>query len=151
MKARNFVTMSNAALASMLILTGVACTLHIAPDYSPETATSIVDTEKAVDRFYAALEAVPQDKRSFEQFSPAYQNVEVEIRSLILRSKIQPMNEKTTDMANTLLDLWQKKEGRHKESNTYSDALADADQKMLDGLLTSMALVQQSLKDSGTK
>lgn len=151
-QGRSLTLIARTTCAALFVMFAAACApIHIAPDYSPETATAIVDTEKAVDTFYASVSAVPEGQRTFQQFSAGYQNVEVEIRALILRCKIQPMNGKSVDMANTLLDLWSKKEARHKQSNSYSDALLNIDQQTIDGLLTSMALVQQSLKDSVNK
>lgn len=129
----------------------LGCMVHIAPDYSPQTATAIVDTAKLVDKFYINMEATPEDQRKFQMFAQGYRDVEVEIRSLILRTRIQPMNDDSTNMANTALDLWQKYEARHKQRDAYSDALASDDQKRLDDLLTAMALVQQSLKQTPTK
>jgi hypothetical protein len=133
-----------AALLAAVLVAG--CMVHIAPDYSPETANAIVDTEKAIDKFYANLSAVPAEQRKFQQFAQGYSDVEVEIRSLILRTKIQPMNEDSTNLANTALELWQRAEAKHKERDGYSDGLIADDQKRLDDLLTSMAVVQQSLK-----
>jgi len=136
------------SLAALIV---TACTLHIAPDYSPETANSIVGTEKKIDKFYAGLTATPEDQRKFQAFSTEYQDVEVEIRALILRCKIEPMNDRSTEMATTLLDLWQKIESRHKQKDGYGTVLAGDDQERLDNLLTDMALVQQALKSKDTK
>jgi hypothetical protein len=105
-----------------------------------------VDTQKAVDKFYARLEETREDQRHFSQFASDYQDIEVQIRTLILRTELQAHDEKGTDMANTLLDLWKKKAARHKASDQYSEDIAEVDQKILDGLLTSMALALQNLK-----
>ena len=134
-------------LLLVFALSGISgCAVHIAPDYAPETANEIVQAERLIDKFYADLLAVPADQRTYDKFAENYRDIKVEIRVLILRCKIQPLNEDSTKMAETLLDLWQKVEAKHKQKGTYSDVLATIDQERFDGLLTSMAIVEEAKK-----
>jgi hypothetical protein len=135
-----------AALLIMLLLG--ACTIRIAPDYSPETASAIVATQRQIDTFYAGLLAAPEDQRKFQTFSKGYQDVEVELRTLILRCTIQPLNKNATDLAKGLLDKLHKDEDLHKTTDAYPTDLAKLHQKQFDDALADMAIVQSDLKDS---
>jgi len=127
----------------MLILL-FACGIKLVADYDAATYESILNTAKLVDAFYVNLLVTPETERAYENFADQYLDIEVEIRSLLMRTKIHPLNEESTRIAETILAKWLKYKEAHQDKNTYKSALEQVHWQRFTRLFTAMAVAEEA-------
>lgn len=132
---------------ALLLLTG--CTPKWVADYDARMLEAILATAKQVDGFYGNLLIAPEDTRPFDQFAEAYVAIEVELRSLVTRNEIRPLNSESTRIATTALEQWQQYLSRHREKDGYATRVAELHRKNMQRLLTAMAKAEQARKYAG--
>lgn len=113
-------------LFSLLTLASAGCLQLIAP-YDDQTVRDIFATARAVDQFYGELLEAPAGKRQYAHFSERYVQIESDLRALVLRNEVRPLNEESTEMAGNILTLWRQKKERHMRSDTYQSGAAVLD------------------------
>lgn len=120
------------------------CRVKLIADYDATVAEAIIKLAKDVDTFYAQLLETPGDKRDYNEFADKYLAIEVELRSLIIRNKVRPLNKESIGIAENTLELWLKYKNKHKEVNIYKDALAKQHRNRFDKLFTAMAVAEEA-------
>jgi hypothetical protein len=115
-----------ASLFSLLALASAGCLQLIAP-YDDQTVRDIFAAARAVDQFYGELLEAPAGKRQYALFSERYVQIESDLRALVLRNEVRPLNEESTEIAGNILTLWRRKKERHKLADTYLPGAAALD------------------------
>ena len=87
-----------AFLFSLLSLASAGCLQLIAP-YDDQTVRDIFAAARAVDQFYGELLEAPAGKRQYALFSERYVRIESDLRALVLRNEVRPLNEDSTEIA----------------------------------------------------
>jgi hypothetical protein len=110
----------------MLLLSGC---VNLVADYDAELANETITISKQVDRFYGQLAETNYSLRSYDAFRDRYIEIEVNLRSLVMRNKVRPLNENSIKIAENTLKLWIKYKDAHKQNwEKYQEALAAVEQ-----------------------
>lgn len=126
----------------LILLNG--CGIKLVADYDAATYESILSTAKLVDTFYVNLLVTPENEREYKNFVDQYIAIEVEIRSLVMRTKIHPLNEESTGIAETILAKWLKYKDAHETADTYKSALIQLHWQRFTRLFTAMAIAEEA-------
>jgi hypothetical protein len=124
-------------LAAAVALGG--CQIKLVADYDQPTFEEVLRVGKKVDRFYGALLERAEDQRPYAQLSSQYVDIESDIRSLVTRNQSRPLNQESTKISETILELWQKYKAAHQKNNGYKTALATLDRKRFTRLFNAAA------------
>ncbi len=123
-----------------------ACQIQLVADYDQATFEEILRTGKKVDRFYGALLERPEAQRPYSEFSAQYVEIESDLRSLVTRNQARPLNRESTQIAGTILELWQKYKAAHQAGNGYKSALAGLHRKRFTRLFNAAASAEEARK-----
>ena len=63
---------------------------------------------------------------------------------MVMRSKIHPLNEESTGIAEIILAKWLKYKEAHEKTNTYKSALAQLHWQRFTRLFTAMAIAEEA-------
>lgn len=104
-KSINTIKLFSPFLGTILLVFFVSgCAANFAPAYDPQTAGQITATYKAVTQFYVDLDQVPAKQRTYKAFVKSYEDVTVEIKTLLWMADNQANNKNSSDMAKRLLE-----------------------------------------------
>lgn len=95
--------------------------VSLVTDYDANTYEEIIRIGKEVDRFYGILLEQDESERVYKNYSAAYVEIEIDIRSLYIRNKSRPLNSESTQISKSMLDLWVKYKKRHKDNAGHED------------------------------
>lgn len=107
----------------ILLLLFQDCHVQLVSDYDQSTVDAIIDCYKAIDNFYNGLLDYPEDQRAYFKFITKYSAIESELRILLLKNSIRPLNSESTQMTQNIINLWTKYRDKHKKNNDYKGAL----------------------------
>ena len=116
-------------LGLLLILSG--CTHRYIDAHDPVTFEATLESARQVDLFYGELLATDPEARPYSAFARRYAEIEARLNSLLLRNKVRPYNEDSTEIVERILGLWQKYQGRHQKKGTYKSGSAKLDRKRM--------------------
>ena len=122
----------------------VNCSVKLVADYDATVAESIIVAAQKVDTFYGRLLETPIDDRMYGNFVDNYIVIEVELRSLVMRNKLRPLNDESIEIAETTLEKWSKYKQAHKDKDSYKDALVLLHRKRFTKLFTAMAIAEEA-------
>jgi hypothetical protein len=137
-----------ALLGSLLALGSTGCLQLIAP-YDDQTVRDIFAAARAVDQFYGELLEAPAGKRQYALFSERYVRIESELRSLVLRNEVRPLNEDSTEIARNILALWQQKKERHMKTDSYQTGAANLDRERFADLFKYAVMAEKGKPGGG--
>lgn len=132
-----------AVVLFLAVSLGACSSISLVADYDATTYEEIIRIGKKVDSFYGELLEQEQDQRQYESYSAAYVEIETEIRSLYVRNKSRPLNSESTQISQSMLDLWIKYKQRHKEKKTYSTGNATLDRNRFMRLFIAAASAEE--------
>lgn len=118
----------------------ISCSVKLIADYDRDTADKIIEISKLVDLFYMNLLATEPSERAYNKFTEEYNNIEVELRALVMMNKLRTKNEDSTQIAESTLEFWLKYKETHKENNNYKNAKLKIHRKRFNRLFTAMAI-----------
>jgi hypothetical protein len=140
----------NTSKSSLLLIVSLifllSCRVTLLPEYNAELSKNIENTAKLVDKFYLSMyetTSVENNGRSYDKFAGQYVEIEVEIKSLLNRNKIRPLNENSTRISEITLELWQKYKEEHKTDNTLSNGLIQLNMKTFADLFFAMQVAEE--------
>jgi len=97
------------------------CTVKYVAEYDSSIKEETVQIAKKVDLFWGKLIDTPVDDRKYDAFKDQYNEIETDIRGLLIKNQIRELNKVSTRQVNNLLDLWIEDKDIHKSSDTFSD------------------------------
>jgi hypothetical protein len=115
------------------------CTVSYVAEYDASIKDEIVRIAKEVDLFWGALLDVDAAKRDYDKFKDQYNQIETDIRGLVLKNEIRALNTESTKQAGIALDLWIQDRESHKKTNSFSDFLAKRHREQYLRVFTAMA------------
>lgn len=131
-------------LLFLMFLNG--CTVKYVAQYDAVIKTEIVETAKKVDMFWGELLDTDSGERTYSNFKSKYNEIESEIRALVMKNEIRALNEASTKQAKIALDLWMEDRKLHKEKNSFSDFQARRHREQFNRVFTAMA-IGEDVKD----
>lgn len=114
------------SLVLLALLTQAGC-LHLITSYRAQVENEILAAAKAVDQFYGELLEEDEGKRPYARFKERYVQIETDLRALVLRNEVRPLNEDSTTIVRNLLTLWTQKKDSHRQTNAYGSGSARLD------------------------
>lgn len=128
-------------LLVVLIISGCGSVQFVA-DYNSKTYEEIIRVGKEVDKFYGTILEKNESDRAYSDYSDysiKYVEIESELRSLYIRNLSRPLNEESTKISESILDLWVKYKAKHKTKNKYKSGNAKLDRNRFVRLFSSAA------------
>jgi hypothetical protein len=133
----------------ILVLLAIAlcgCQIKLVADYDQPTFEEVLKAGKKVDQFYGSLLERPQNQRPYAQFSSQYVDIESDLRSLVTRNQARPLNQESTKISGTILELWLKYKAAHQEGNGYTTAIATLHRNRFIRLFNAAASAEEAKK-----
>ena len=122
----------------------LGCHVKLVSDYDQTTANELIRIAKEVDIFYGTMAELPDTAREYTKFTKDYIEIESDIRSLVIRNKMRPLNEESIKISETILDEFVKYRKKHKEENLYKNMLITLHRNRLLRLFTAMSVAEQA-------
>lgn len=126
----------------LIILVGIfasACTVKYVADYDAEVKAEILRVAKDVDLFWGRLLDTPVDERRYAEFMDEYNEIEADLRNLVMRNRIRPLNKLSTEQSQIALELWLDDKNSHKKNDTISDFIAKRHREQFVRVFVAMA------------
>lgn len=125
----------------MLLLAGLmsGCTIHYVADYDASVKDETLQIAKKVDLFWGKLLDTPAAQRPYSQFQAQYTEIETDIRGLLMKNQVRPLNDISTKQVSNLLELWIEDRDMHKKDDNFSDFLAQRHRKQFVRVFTAIA------------
>lgn len=124
-------------LLSILIFKG--CTVQYVAAYDENIKDEIIKIAGEVEMFYAELLETEINDRTYDNFIDKYLAIEVNLRTLLLKNKIRPLNEESTKQTEIALELWLDDKEKHKTNNTVSNFIVDSHRSQFQRIFIAMA------------
>lgn len=115
------------------------CTVQYVAEYDESVKNEIVRIAAQVEMFYADILETNEAERVYENFRDRYISIEVDLRTLLLRNKIRPLNEESTKQTEIALELWIDDKEQHKSENTVSNFIINSHRKQFQRIFIAMA------------
>lgn len=135
------------ATAVLLAATLAGCLQLVAP-YDDQTEREIFAAARTVDQFYGELLEARTDARRYAKFADRYVQVETELRALVLRNEVRPLNEDSVEIVRNILTLWTQAKDRHRTHDRYEPGAARLDRDRFARMFR-YALAAERLKPGG--
>ncbi|MFP3873833.1 MAG: hypothetical protein ACLFV1_05205 [Thiohalophilus sp.] len=126
----------------LIVLLGAfasGCTIRYVADYDAEVKDEILRIAKEVDRFWGKLLDTPSDQRAYARFGEDYSRIESDLRGLLMRNQIRPLNALSTKQSQIALDLWLDDRQAHRENDGMSDFIARRHRQQFARVFVAMA------------
>lgn len=111
----------------LLLIASAGCGVKFVADYDDATFNEILKISKSVDRFYGDLLEAPEADRKYAKYSGRYVDIETDVRSLLTRNKLRPLNAESIQINETILKLWLKYKDAHQKTDGYRTGVARLD------------------------
>ncbi len=115
------------------------CAVRYVPEYDAAIKDEIVQTSKKVDLFWGDLLDTPSNERTYAKFKAKYNEIETDIRGLVMKNEIRPLNDESTKQAKIALNLWVQDRELHRAKDTFSDFEAKQHRAQFNRVFTAMA------------
>ena len=126
-------------LMLIFVLLTNGCAVKYVADYDASIKEEIVQVAKKVDLFWGELIDTDVSERTYDKFKAKYNDIEVDIRALVMKNEIRALNKLSTEQANIALDLWIEDKELHKKNNGFSNFEAKRHRKQFLRVFTAMA------------
>jgi hypothetical protein len=149
---RNIVKQIILIVFLMTVLLGASgCAVRYIADYDASIKDEIIQVAKDVDRFWGSLLDVQASDRKYERYKEQYNEIEADIRSLVMKNEIRALNRESIKQANIALELWMEDRSLHKKNDGFSDFEAKRHRKQFNRVFTAMAKGEEGKDISATK
>jgi hypothetical protein len=108
------------------VLLAAGC-VHLVAPYDAQIESETLAAARSLDRFYGDLLEEDERQRPYARFKERYVQIETDLRALVLRNEIRPLNEDSAGIARDILALWTQKKERHRTRNGYATGAARLD------------------------
>ena len=134
-----------------VLLSANGCAVRYVADYDASIKEEIVQVAKKVDLFFGTLLDTQTDDRKYDKFKGQYNQIETDIRGLVMKNEIRALNKESTKQANIVLELWIEDRSIHKNNDGFSDFEAKRHRKQFNRVFTAMAKGEEAKNISTTK
>lgn len=131
-------------LALLFPLLLSCCTVQYVAEYDASVKDEIISVAKRVDLFWGTLLDSEATQRPYAQYQEQYNQIESDIRSLMMRNAIRPLNKASTRQGEIALKLWQQDHENHKANDTISDFIAKRHREQFTRVFTAMAMGEEA-------
>lgn len=133
-------------VVAMLAVGAAGCATRYVADYDAQVVEDVNQISRKIDIFFGKLMETPAEERGYRHFKDAYIEVEADLRLLLRRNEIRPLNDETTRQIHTTLKLWQDDKAKHEKKNTVSNFIAKKHREQFCRLFVAMAKGEMAKK-----
>ena len=133
-------------LLSFLILGVLGCRVTLVPPYDAAMEDQITNTARLNDALYLQMLEMKEADRKYEVFAPRYQEIELEINSIVMKTKARDHNKDLLVIAGDLQKLFVQLKTDHKTKNTLADGDIKLNQMQIGAIWTSFLVAEKALK-----
>ena len=137
-----------ATAAVLLVAAALAGCLQLVAPYDDQTGREIFAAARSVDQFYGELLEARTDARRYAKVADRYVQIETELRAVVLRNEVRPLNEDSVEIARNILTLWIQAKDRHRTQDGYEPGAARLDRDRFARMFR-YALSAERLKPGG--
>ena len=116
-------------LLALSIIPIESCSVHYVADYDASIKDETFHVAKEVDLFWGNLLDVKSNERQYDKFKSQYNEIESDIRILLMKNEVRSMNNESTQQVQKVLDLWTDDKTQHKQNDSISDFIAKLHRK----------------------
>ena len=120
------------------------CTVQFVARYDEAVKNDIIHISSEVDKFYSRLLETDVNERTYNRFREEYLEIESDIRTLLTKNQIRPLNDESTKQTENALKLWLDDKDTHKKNNTVSDFIINSHRSQFQRLFVAMAKGEQA-------
>lgn len=131
---------SHLLLFALSVFAACGCTVQYVAEYDENIKNEILRISREVEMFYTELSETDMSDRKYESFKDKYILIEVDIRTLLTKNLIRPLNEESTKQTEIALKLWLEDKENHKTNNSVSDFIIDSHRKQFQRIFIAMAI-----------
>ena len=124
---------------ALIAFSVAGCAVNFVAEYNAAIQEEIIQTARKVDLFWGELMDTNIGDRQYDNFKDKYNEIETDIRVLLMKNEIRALNEESTKQAKIALDLWMEDRKLHKTNNTFSDFEAQRHRTQYTRIFTAMA------------
>jgi hypothetical protein len=128
-----------AYLFFLLFSVTTGCTVRYVAEYDAAIKEEIVQVSKKVDLFWGELLGTPVKERNYAKFKDKYNEIETDIRGLVMKNEIRSFNKESTKQAKIALALWIEDKELHKKDDSFTDFEASQHRNQFMRVFTAMA------------
>jgi hypothetical protein len=130
-------------LLTITILLIKGCTVQYVAEYDESIKNEIIRISAEIDKFYGELLETQKNERTYENFKDEYIGIEVDLRTLLTRNKIRPLNEESTRQTEIALELWLNDKEQHKANETVGDFIINQHRNQFQRIFIAMAIGEE--------
>jgi hypothetical protein len=123
-----------------------SCRITLVPPYDASMEESVIKTAKLNDALYLQMQELKEPDRKYETFLSKYLDIELEINSLVMKTKAMEHNKDLLVIVENLQKLFVQFKNDHKSKSTISDADILLNQAQIKAAWTSLLLAVEALK-----
>ncbi len=135
----------------LLFLTITGCTVKYVAEYDATIKEEIIQVSKKVDLFWGDMLDTPANERKYVKFKDKYNEIEADMRSLVMKNEIRPLNQESTRQAEIVLGLWVEDRELHRKNDSFSDFEAKQHRKQFTRAFIAMAKGEEAKDVSSGK
>ena len=128
-----------ACLTVFSLIVFYGCTVQYVAVYDESIKNEIIRIAGEVEMFYATLLEADASLRGYNNFKDRYLAIEVDLRTLLTRNKIRPLNEESTKQTEIALELWLDDKEKHKFNDSVSDFIINSHRNQFQRIFIAMA------------
>ena len=134
-----------------ILLSVTGCTVKYVADYDASIKEEIFQVANKVDFFWGTLLDTQVTDRKYDKFKDQYNQIESDIRGLVMKNEVRALNKESTKQANIALKLWMEDKSIHKGNDNFSDFEAKRHRKQFNRVFTAMAKGEDAKNITMTK
>lgn len=134
-----------------ILLSVTGCTVKYVADYDASIKEEIFQVANKVDFFWGTLLDTQVTDRKYDKFKDQYNQIESDIRGLVMKNEVRALNKESTKQANIALKLWIEDKSIHKGNDNFSDFEAKRHRKQFIRVFTAMAKGEDAKNITMTK
>jgi hypothetical protein len=122
------------------------CRVTLVPPYDAATEDAIIKTAKLNDALYLQMQELKEPERKYESFLSKYMEIELEINSILMKTKARDHNKDLLVIAENLQKLFVQFKNDHKTKVTLMDADILLNKAQINATWTALLVAEEALK-----
>lgn len=129
-----------------LLLGLFACRATFVPPYDATIEAQIIKTARLTDGLYLDMLDAKQTERRYPLYAAKYQEIQLDINSLLLKTQVREKNKDLLVMVQNLQKLFLQFKDSHKEKTVLNDADIQLNQMQINAMWAPLLLAERALQ-----
>lgn len=129
--------------------------IKLVPDFDASISEQILETAKKVDAHYINMLGMFTESMTalpYDSVSKGYQEIEIELNSILLKNKVRELNSESIQVSTTVLETFQKYKQRHKEkASGQSEVMLEDDWVIMKDLMFLLSVSEDAKRYAEVK